>query len=169
MVRSEILRNLSLDKGKARYAVDAVSSQSQLVRLIQHENPGVRPDATTTAEAKDITNPVIVGDPTTGEKSLAQGYENPRYVFRSHADTANAGGTVNAGDDGDPPDAGALIAGVNTLDQITPEIFNLMCVPRAAELDGGGSESPNLRGDRADHQVLRRSARVPHRRYPSHD
>ena len=145
VVRSEILRNLSLDKGKARYAVDAVSSESQLVRLIEHENPGVRPDATTTAEAKDITNPVIVGDPTTGEKSLGSGYENPRYVFRSHADTANAGGTVNAGDDGDPPDAGALIAGVNTLDQITPEIFNLMCVPRAAELDGGGSESPNLR------------------------
>jgi len=144
VVRSEILRNLSLDKGKARYAVDAVGSESQLVRLIEQPNPGVRPDATTTAEVKDVTNPVIVGDPTTGEKSLGSG-ENHRYVFRSHADTAHAGGTVNAGDDGDPPDAGALIAGVNTLDQITPEIFNLMCVPRAAELDGAGSESPNLR------------------------
>ncbi len=150
VVRSEILRNLSLDKASPRYAVAAVQAESQLVRLQEIDNPGIRPDKTATAAVPDVTNPSIIGDPTTGDRLTSSGYANPTYVFRSHADTANLPlptGVLQKGQNGDAPDSKALIDGIRTLDRITPGIFNILCIPRAAGLDDGvgGLDSPNLR------------------------
>ncbi len=151
VVRSEILRNLSLDTSSPRYAVTAVAGQSQMVRILEEGNPGIRPDQTTTVTVPDATSPVIVGDPTTGDRHTPSGYDNPRWVFRSYADTAAltlpGGGLPTKGADGDPPGANDLIDGVNTLGTIDPEIFNLLCLPRAASLDdvASGFDTPNLR------------------------
>jgi phage tail sheath protein FI len=151
VARSEILRNLSLDKTSARYAVDAVRAQSQMVRLIEVGNPGLRPDATTTTAVPDVTVPLVVSDPRSGDAEVSSGYANPGFVFRSHADTDTltvpGAASPLAGADGDPPGAAELIAGMKTLDAISPEIFNLLCLPRAAELDpaAAGFDLPNLR------------------------
>jgi hypothetical protein len=151
VVRSEVLRNLSLDKGSPRYAPDAVAAESRLVRLQEVANPGVRPDQTTTVSVPDATAPAVVGDPTTGDRLDASGYDSARWVFRSHADTASLalpdGTTPRAGNDGTPPDVTALLDGIGTLDRIAPEVFNILCIPRAANLDPGAADfdTPNLR------------------------
>jgi phage tail sheath protein FI len=150
VTRSEILRNLSLDKAGPRYAVSAAQAESQLIRLIEVANPGIRPDQTITTAVPDVTAPSVVGDPTTGDQFTSSGYGSPSFVFRSHADTAGLTlptGVLQKGQNGAAPDSTALIAGVNTLDQIAPEIFNVLCLPRAASLDDAvsGLDSPNLR------------------------
>jgi phage tail sheath protein FI len=151
VVRSEILRNLSLDQSSPRYAVTAVPGLSQLVRVLEVDNPGVRPDQTTTTAVRDVTSPAVVGDPTSGDRRTPSGYDNPGWVFRSHADTAGLhlpdGTAPRQGQDGDPPGATDLVNGVQTLDRIEPEIFNILCLPRAASLDGIAPNlpTPNLR------------------------
>jgi phage tail sheath protein FI len=154
VVSSEILRNLSIDQSSPLYAVTAVPALSQLVRVVELDNPGVRPDQTTTTTVPDATSPTVVGDPTTGDRQTSSGYDNPGWVFRSYADTAaltlpGAGGVPQQGQDGDPPGASDLISGMNTLDRIAPEIFNILCLPRAASLDSAASapdfDTPNLR------------------------
>ena len=151
VVRSEILRNLSLDQSSPLYAVTAVPGLSQLVRVLEVNNLGVRPDQTTTAAVPDATSPAAVGDPTSGDRRTPSGYDNPGWVFRSHADTAALqlpdGTGPQQGQDGDPPGANDLVNGMQTLDRIEPEIFNILCLPRAASLDGSASglDTPNLR------------------------
>jgi uncharacterized protein len=138
VVRSEILRNLSLDQSSPRYALDAVKAESRLVRLVEVSNPGVRPDQTTTVAVPDATSPAVVGDPSTGDQVNSSGYTNPAWVFRSHADTvgiALPSGTLRAGQGGDPPGVTELVDGIKTLDRIAPEVFNLLCIPRAGSLD----------------------------------
>jgi Bacteriophage tail sheath protein len=151
VVRSEILRNLSIDQTSARYAVTTVPAESQLVRVVEVANPGLRPDHTTTAAVPDATTPGVVGDPTTGDRLTPSGYANTAWVFRSHSDTESLtlpnGELPQKGQDGDPPNAGDLVNGVQTLDRIEPEIFNILCVPRAANLDPSAPsfDTPNLR------------------------
>jgi uncharacterized protein len=151
VVSSEILRNLSLNQSSPLYAVTAVAGQSQLVRVVEVDNPGVRPDCTTTAAVPDATSPTVIGDPTAGNRLTPSGYPNPGWVFRSHADTATLtlpnGEVPQQGQDGDAPGPTDLISGVQTLDRIEPEIFNILCLPRAANLDGNSSglDTPNLR------------------------
>ena len=150
VVRSEILRNLSLDKTSPRYALDAVAAESSLVRLLEVSNPGVRPDQTTTLTVPDATSPAVVGDPTTGDRLNSSGYTNPTWVFRSHADTASIplpSGTLQKGQGGTPPNVTALVDGVQTLDRIAPEVFNILCIPRAANLDEAATDfdTPLLR------------------------
>lgn len=149
VLHDEVHRNLSMDTASPRYAVDVVNSISLLVRLAEGMGErGVRPDATTTAAVTDVTQASILADPATGEANLGGGYPNPCRVFFSLGDSANvAQFSLPAADDGSPPDAAALIAGLSALDGIAPEIFNLLCLPAAATLDApsGSFDTPNLR------------------------
>ncbi len=61
---------------------------------------------------------------------------NPAYVFRSQADAS-----LQSGDDGGLPNTAGLEAGLNALDAIAPEIFNILCLPGITELDDGSYDS----------------------------
>jgi hypothetical protein len=67
-----------------------------------------------------------------------------QYVFGTAAvpNTAQAGGT--AGADGDPPDAGALTAGLSALDAV--DLVNIVCLPRVARVDGDTPFDPGQVG-----------------------
>jgi phage tail sheath protein FI len=136
VVRQEIHRNLSMDTASPRSAVQAIEADSQLIRLIEQVNPGMRPGPTTVGtavvrvtDAQIVTN-VAASDPVVAGSGGGSGGANPNYVFRSQKDAS-----AQTGVDGDLPDSTGLEAGWQALDTIAPEIFNILCLPRAADLD----------------------------------
>jgi phage tail sheath protein FI len=110
VVRDEAFLNLAMDTTSPRYAVSVVNAASSLVRL-EDEGLGSLPIA-------------VAPDPRGGPP-------------------AGAWQDLGGGDDGDAPDANAIIGdpdqkeGLYALDRIAPEVFNLLCLPRAAALDDG--------------------------------
>jgi phage tail sheath protein FI len=120
VLNTETHLNLSLDQTAARYAITTVNADSQLVRLA---DAGLGSVPVTTA----LT---------------------PRGVVPESAFQTLAGGT-----DGNAPDAAALRGdadrktGMYALDRIDPFVFNILCLPAAASLDGptGNLDTPNLR------------------------
>jgi phage tail sheath protein FI len=109
VVASEIHRNLSMKKTDSRYAVDVIKQSSALVRLTD-EGLGELP--TTTYDG--VTEATVLGDAE---------------------DTKNAFLPLVGGDDGTVPDSTTLIAGMKKLDDIAPYIFNILCLPAAANLN----------------------------------
>lgn len=122
VVNNEIHRNLSTDSTTSRYAVNVINSESSLVRLT---DVGLAELPTSTAP--DVTDPNLINNVLPG---------NTAYISFSVDGTA--------GSDGDVPDSAALIGseaqktGLFALDQIAPFIFNILCLPAAANLDLGG-------------------------------
>ncbi len=110
VVRDEAFLNLAMDTTSPRYAVAVVNATSSLVQLAD-EGLGALPTA-------------VAPDPRGGPP-------------------ASAWQDLSGGDDGDPPDANAIIGdgdtkqGLYALDRIAPEVFNILCLPRAAVLDDG--------------------------------
>jgi uncharacterized protein len=116
VISSETHLNLRMDPSDPRYAVDAVNAESALVRLFA-AGPEVMP-------APSALN--------------AQG----EIVFTLLQDGTN----------GDLPDTDALLGdsglktGMYALDRIEPFVFNILCLPAAANLDApaAGLATPNL-------------------------
>lgn len=108
VITSETHLNLSMDANDARYAVDAVNAESALVRL-SDGGLGEMPSA--------------VAPDSRGEV--------PDVAFQLLQDGTN----------GNVPDSAALIGdqdlktGMYALDRIEPFVFNLLCLPAAADLD----------------------------------
>ena len=122
VVASEVHRNLSMSRNSPRYVVAAVNSASALVRLSQ-VGTAARPASTGT----DVTAAAVLADP-----------DSTAFSFVRNTTTPAA--------DGAAPDANALRAGVRALDKIEPFLFNLLCLPAAANLDAAGASlaTPNL-------------------------
>jgi phage tail sheath protein FI len=117
VLNTETHRNLSMDQNVRRYAITAVNADSELVRLSDAGLGGL-PVAT----------------------PLTPRGEVPESAFQ----------TLGGGTDGNPPDSGALLGdpdlktGMYALDRIDPFIFNILCLPAAANLDDDAA-TPNLR------------------------
>jgi phage tail sheath protein FI len=112
VVNTEIHRNLSMKKSDPRYAVEAIKESSDLVRL---EDAGLGELPATTGS--DVTDASIVGDPE---------------------DKANAFKPLGSGADGSVPDSDALVDGMKELEKIAPYVFNILCLPAAANLNPTG-------------------------------
>jgi hypothetical protein len=132
VVNNEIHRNLSTNQNSQRYAVDVINSESSLVRLTDvglAELPG--------ATAPDVTDPNLINNALS---------DNTAYIpFTARSGPGGSDGLTRvAGSDGTTPDSGALIGsqanktGLFALDNIAPFIFNILCLPAAANLDQGG-------------------------------
>lgn len=108
IVNTETYFNLSMDKDDARYAVDVVNDASALVRL---EDAGLGAMPITTEPNEDGSIPDSAFEPLTG------------------------------GSNGNVPDSNELIGsasgktGIHALEKIAPNVFNLLCLPSAAELE----------------------------------
>jgi phage tail sheath protein FI len=117
VVASELHRNVSMDPTHARYVKSVVAVESQLIRVLDVGNGGP-PDV---PDETNVTDPDVIAD---AESTL----------FHALGDIKNANGTTTAVSDGSPPEAAELIAGIGALKTIAPEIFNILCLPRASEL-----------------------------------
>ena len=114
VVSSEVYRNLSMNKTSSRYAVAVVNNASSLIQLTDL-GLGGRP-ASSGAD--------VIGDP-------------------DHATFIALGGSANDGDQPGTPEwttngPNAIKNGLAALDGIAPFIFNILCIPAAANFDSGG-------------------------------
>jgi phage tail sheath protein FI len=116
VVGSEVFRNLSRDSAATRYAPSVVNRESNLVQI--DLDLGMRPAAT----GADVTADAAIRDVNSG----AFLYIQPGFVPSSPGTT---------------PDATALVAGLNALRNIAPGIFNIVCVPAAANLQPGALQT----------------------------
>jgi phage tail sheath protein FI len=121
VVTSETFRNLSMSKSSSRYAVNVVGFESALITLTE----------------------AGLGETPTGAVATSSG-DAPESAFKP----------LSGGLDGGAPDSAALIGsatapkkGIHALDEIEPAIFNILCIPAAANLDAqaGDFDAPNLR------------------------
>ena len=124
VVDSEVHRNLSMDVDNARYAPTTVNEASRLV-TVTDVGLGDRPAET----GSDVTAPGVVGEAASTD--FTQFGELP--AGGGAPDTSTVGAS-----DGAAPDSTALIAGMHTLDTIAPYVFNLLCIPAAANLAQAG-------------------------------
>jgi phage tail sheath protein FI len=110
VVAEEIHRNLSMTTTDPRYVVDVIEQGSALIRVTD-QSLGELP--VTTPPNPDGSVPEAAFSPLTG------------------------------GSDGVRPDAGALTgsrsakSGLYALDDIAPEVFNILCIPEAGDLASG--------------------------------
>jgi phage tail sheath protein FI len=125
VTRSEVFRNLNLDQTSARYAEAVVNNGSSLIRL-KAEALGGMPVSTDTKLPDS-------GDP-----------EGFRWLGRGTGQQMGSDGTLPTADQwkqgegavalrGSPLDKTGLYA----LERIAPDIFNLLCLPAAANLADG--------------------------------
>ena len=113
VVSSEVHRNLSMSATSPRNVKDAVNAASQLVRVTA-VGAGDRPAST----GANVTSADVLGDASDAAgafRPLGQG-QNP------------------APSDGTAPGKAELIAALGALDKIAPRIFNMLCIPAAANL-----------------------------------
>lgn len=125
VVDSEVHRNLSMDADHVRFVMNVVNENSRLVRVTE-AGLGDRPDET----AADVTSPAVVSD------ASAAGFED----FGALPDDLPGPSTI-AASDGNPPTSNELIEGLEALDGIAPEVFNLLCLPATANLPPEGQVS----------------------------
>jgi phage tail sheath protein FI len=116
VVAAEVHRNLSMDPTNSRFVTDVVAQASELIRA--SVGVGGRPALT----GDDVTTPQVMADVSSS-------------FFRSLGDIANLDGTTTAVTDGREPDSTALIEGLLALEAIAPDVFNLLCIPAASNLD----------------------------------
>jgi phage tail sheath protein FI len=116
VVAAETHLNLSMDEGAARYAPTTVDEASDLVRLTDagHE-AGQAGRALPAQTAAGISFGAVIND----------------------VDAAGFVPLAN-GADGDVPDAAALQGALPLLDQLAPQVFNMLCIPAMATLDDAG-------------------------------
>jgi len=115
VLNSEVYRNLSMGTNDPNYAVAVVNNASALIQL-KDLGLGEVPSATGT----DVTSSAVVSNPqSSGFLAVHE-----------------AGHPAN---DGTAPDAKALENGIQALDPIEPFIFNILCLPAAANLVSSGA------------------------------
>lgn len=123
-VNSEVYRNLSMSKGNARYAIDVVNAASSLIQLTD-TGLGDRPASTGSdviGAPQDSNFQALVGSPNDGDEPGTPGW------------TASGPLALK----GDP----LAKTGLYALDGIAPFIFNILCIPAAANLDAGPDNTP---------------------------
>ena len=119
VVNAETFLNLSMDKNDPRYAVDVIAQQSALVTLADDNGIGMVPDTGTDGSGK----PSFVQLGLTAQGDTA-GYDGDEPGGSGSWDGANG--------------ANALTGGLPALDAIAPQIFNILCIPAAAEFSSSG-------------------------------
>jgi phage tail sheath protein FI len=119
IVNTEIHRNLSMDTSSSRYVKDVLAEESSLV-IATSVGLGDIPNETGTS-GKDVTSPAVVSD-----------LDSTTSAFLSFGDDPDSPATPVS--DGSLPDSDALLAGMETLETIAPYIFNILCMPAAANL-----------------------------------
>jgi phage tail sheath protein FI len=113
VIGSEIHRNLDLDTTSRRFVPKVLAAESPWVRATS-VGAGAAP-----VETGDVTAPAVISDAASEAfESLGPDPQDPNR-------------TPN---DGQPPGGAELLAGMKTLDSIAPDIFNILCLPRAASL-----------------------------------
>ncbi len=123
VINTEIYLNLSMDADDHRYIRDVINHDSSLIQIIDVD-AGPIPDKT----GDNVTDSGIVNDVGSAAfKALVDDPDDPLN---------------NAANDGKPPDdSQTLIKGMQTLDKIAPQIFNILCIPGAASLDENSMKS----------------------------
>jgi len=120
VVNSEVHRNLSMDQSSSRYAAAVVNENSTLVQLTD-DGLGDRP-ASTGAD--------VIGSPDDSNFISLGGSANDGDVPGSAAWITGAPTAING--------SGLTKTGMYALDRIDPFIFNILCIPAAADLDANG-------------------------------
>jgi hypothetical protein len=127
VVATEGHRNLSVDPADARYAVDVVNTQSSLIRLTDL-GTGELPAPTGTGADIDV-----IGDPKAADfKPL---------------DSAGAEGDLPGSTAWEASGPAAILGsesqktGIFALDAIAPFVFNVLCIPAAADLPAAAMRS----------------------------
>ena len=142
VLNSEIYRNLNMDTTSANYALTVVNNESSLIKL-EDAGGGSVPNATAPSTDADmsITNGLVIntlGAPTTtpvspsGYWSMGAGYGYYPDPFKSLVNGADGGELTEEiliGDSGATPPTG-----IYALDKIAPFVFNIMCLPAAANM-----------------------------------
>jgi phage tail sheath protein FI len=118
VLASEVYRNLSMSAASPNYAIGVVNAASALVQLtdlgLGTGAAGALPPTTGTDVISPVLNPTSTG-------------------YTAISDSAHPAS------DGNAPDATALKAGILLLDRLDPFIFNILCLPGAANLVSGGA------------------------------
>jgi hypothetical protein len=123
VVASEVHRNVSTDKTSGRYVADVVAQDSELIRILSVGAGGLPPaSGENDAEDEDVTSPLLLSDVTSP-------------LFESLSDPVNDDTTTTALPEDQAPDKQALTDGLKALESIAPAVFNLLCLPAAANLD----------------------------------
>ncbi len=111
VLASETHRNVSMGTTKPRFLQDVLTADSELVR-VTGLGAGGRPGAT----GADVTSPA----------EIAEGTD---FI------------PLTGGTDSSEPTSGALEAGLAPLEKIAPNVFNILCLPAAADLDAASMQS----------------------------
>jgi hypothetical protein len=126
VINSEIYRNLSMVQNDARYVKALINDQSQLIMIGQIGAGGLPAETGIDENGKriDITSEVVATN------------TNPdSHIYKKVFRQLGSDITLPAASDGIPPTTAlVLINGMRTLDGVTPEIFNILCIPDAAKL-----------------------------------
>ncbi len=115
VLNSEVYRNLSMGVNDPNYAVAVINNASALIQ-VNDLGLGEVPFAT----GPDVTSGAVVSNPQS--KSFIAVHD-----------------PLHPANDGSPPDANALENGILALDRIEPNIFNILCLPAAANLVKSGA------------------------------
>lgn len=116
VVASEIHRNLSMSSSSPRYVMEVINEGSDLLNVTAVGLGGIPAETATGGE--DVTSSTVVNDPSSTAFVALADHTNPAL----------------AATDGGVPDAQGLIDGMETLDNIAPFVFNILCLPAAANL-----------------------------------
>lgn len=119
VLNSETYRNLTMNKGDRNYCADVVNAASQLVHLV---------DAGLGMTPQSVPPTANGGAPEAAFQSLMHGDDG--NAFDSAGNLKDASALLTALE-GDP----SAKTGFHALDRIDPFIFNILCVPAAANLD----------------------------------
>lgn len=115
VVTTEVHLNLSMDDADTRFAERQVDNASQLVRVAVVANAD--------------------GDPRPAQTGT--GLANAATLNDTSATTATQYLALASGGDGGEPDGGTLTSALPRLDLLAPQIFNMLCIPRMANLTDG--------------------------------
>lgn len=128
VVNSETFRNLSPTSSHSSYAVDVVNNTSTLIRLAPGASAGGLPRATGTdviraaSDASDTISFMSLGTGGSGTSSITAGGDGIEPGTTQWQNTDGAAAILNTN------------GGIHALDRIAPFVFNLLCIPAAAEL-----------------------------------
>ncbi len=129
VVQQEIFRNLSQDRTSSRFVESVVNDASALI-TVTDLGSGLLPQAThldAVGSVNDATDGAFVwlgrGGGTVGDDGILPG--STEWV-----NSAGANALLGRENAGSPP----LNAGIRMLDRIAPFVFNILCLPAAAEL-----------------------------------
>lgn len=131
VITNEVFRNLSMNATDSQFVRDVINDPLGGSNLIQITSVGLgsRPAAT---DADDITSATVVGDPSNAGADCSSNTGVFRWL----------GCNNPLASDGVAPGSTELIAGMNTLDTIAPEVFNILCLPAAANLYDTADDGP---------------------------